>query len=257
MTTLGNDLLNIKQAAQILNVSEISIRRWTDAGRLSCLRIGGRRERRFKMQDLTEFMEIQSGTRPAKTEFRGTDDGRYGNILLEGIAIDYGNHLCSLYETDIGCVKLSVPFLADGLRTGDKCFLVASRPTQETILRDLTAVYPDTAVAINDARLVLSEGQSTSMDLYDYFEQQFLDATRHGNQCIRVLGDMAWALDKGISVHDLMDFEMRYNHALAKKFAVVSLCQYDARKFSGTDIVSALKSHKDTFQFPLSRFVSF
>lgn len=255
--TPGKDLLNIKQAARILNVSEISIRRWTDAGRLSCLRIGGRRERRFKMQDLTEFMEIQSGTRPARTEFRGTDDGSYGNILLEGVAIDYGNHLCSLYATDIGCVKLSVPFLADGLRTGDKCFLVASKPKQKVILRDLTAVYPDTAAALDDARLVLSGGQSSSADLYDYFEQQFLDATRHGSQRIRVLGDMAWAFDKGLSVADLMDFEMRYNHALAKKFAVVSLCQYDARKFTGTDIVGALKSHKDTFQFPLSRFVGY
>ena len=36
------ELLNIKQAAQYLNVSEISIRRWTDAGKLACLRVGGR-----------------------------------------------------------------------------------------------------------------------------------------------------------------------------------------------------------------------
>jgi len=255
--TPETDLLNIKQAAHFLNVSEISIRRWTDAGRLSCLRIGGRRERRFRKADLTEFLEVQASTVPGSTEFRGTDDGKYRNILLEGIAIDYGNHLCSLYETDIGCTKLSVPFLADGLRNGDKCLLVASAATQKVILQELTAVYPDTGAAIDDGWLVLSEGESTSVDLYDYFEQQFLHATRHGSQCIRVLGDMAWAFDQGLSVDDLMDFEMRYNHSLAKKFAVVSLCQYDARRFSGTQIVQALKSHKDTFQFPLSRFVGF
>src|SRR5207245_1260423 len=50
-------LLNIKQAAELLNVSEISLRRWTNEGRLACRRVGGRRERRFRRQDLLDFLE--------------------------------------------------------------------------------------------------------------------------------------------------------------------------------------------------------
>jgi len=257
MPTLENNLLNIKQAAQFLNVSEISIRRWTDAGKLSCLRIGGRRERRFKQQDLTDFLEIQSGSPPGRKTTSGAIKGNNSGILLEGMSIDYGNHLCSLYETDIGRVKLSVPFLADGLRAGDKCFLIASIAAQEHILGGLMEVFPAAGTAIKDDRLVVSEGVPTGGDLYNYFEQQFLESTRRGDQHIRVLGDMAWAVEIGMSVADLMDFEMRYNHSLAKKFAVVSLCQYDARMFTGTEIVKALKNHEDTFQFPLSRFVGF
>lgn len=257
MATLETDLLNIKQAAKFLNVSEISIRRWTDAGKLSCLRVGGRRERRFKQQDLTDFLEVQSRSEPAVKDIKGITNGKVTKIFLEGITIDYGNHLCSLYETDIGRIKLSVPFLADGLRTGDKCFLVASRATQQDILEKLVEVYADTQSAIENSRLVLSEGIPTSSGFYNYLEQQFLESSRRGDQCMRVLGDMAWAIDKGMSVDDLMSFEMNYNHSLAKKFAVVSLCQYDARKFTGTDIVKALKNHEDTFQFPLSRFVGF
>jgi len=240
-----------------LNVSEISLRRWTDAGKLSCLRIGGRRERRFKQQDLTDFLEVQSRSEPATKNVRGIADGKVTKIFLEGIAIDYGNHLCSLYETDIGRIKLSVPFLADGLRKGDKCFLIAATATQDVILESLMEVYPDTKTAIATSRLVLSTGMSTSDKFYDYLEQSFLQASRHGDQYMRVLGDMAWAVDKGMDVDDLMSFEMRYNHSLAKKFAVVSLCQYDSRKFTGTEIVKALKNHEDTFQFPLSRFVGF
>lgn len=257
MSTAQHELLNIKQAARILNVSEISIRRWTDAGKLSCLRIGGRRERRFKRQDLFDFLEEQTRSDPEIKEVRSIEDGKSTKILLEGIVIDYSNHLCSLYETDIGRVKLSVPFLADGLRTGDKCFLIASKQIQDDILHSLKEVYPDTKSAIKNARLVLSEGMTSGRDLYDYFEQQFLESTRHGDHYIRVLGDMAWAIDKGMNFDNLMDFEIRYNHSLAKKFAVVSLCQYDARRFSGTEILGALKSHEDTFQFPLSRFIGF
>lgn len=257
MPTLENDLLNIKQAAQFLNVSEISIRRWTDAGKLSCLRIGGRRERRFKQEDLTEFLEVQSGVKSGQKKPARSKGDKAVGILLEGIEIDFGNHLCSLYETDTGRVKLSVPFLADGLRAGDKCFLIASGPAQKHIINELMEVYPDTGTAIKDAKLVVTDGALTGNDLYQFFEEEFLKSSRGGSQYIRVLGDMAWSVEKGMSVEELMDFEMRYNHSLAKNFAVVSLCQYDAREFTGTAIVKALKNHEDTFQFPLSRFVGF
>ena len=50
-------LLNIKQAAEILNVSEISLRRWSNAGKLPCLRVGVRRERRFRPADLLSYLE--------------------------------------------------------------------------------------------------------------------------------------------------------------------------------------------------------
>ena len=257
MPTTETELLNIKQAAQFLNVSEVSIRRWTDAGKLSCLRIGGRRERRFKQRDLTDFLETQSRSEPMARDVKGIEDGKATTIFLDGLAIDYGNHLCSLYETDIGRTKLSVPFLADGLRAGDKCFLIATKESQNHILENLTKVYPETKSAIADSQLILSSGMTGSREFYDYLEQHFFEASRRGDQRMRVLGDMSWAIDKDMDIDDLMDFEMHYNHSLASKFAVVSLCQYDSREFSGTAIVKALKSHEDTFKFPLSRFIAY
>jgi excisionase family DNA binding protein len=41
----ADELLDIEQAARFLNVSETSLRRWTHAGRLACLRVGRRRVR--------------------------------------------------------------------------------------------------------------------------------------------------------------------------------------------------------------------
>ena len=57
------ELLDIKQAARFLKVSETSLRRWTNSGRLACLRVGRRRERRFRRRDLLAFVEEQ----PART----------------------------------------------------------------------------------------------------------------------------------------------------------------------------------------------
>src|SRR2546430_13802026 len=51
------DLLDIAQAAAFLHVSPMSLRRWTNSGRLSCFRVGGRRERRLPRADLLALLE--------------------------------------------------------------------------------------------------------------------------------------------------------------------------------------------------------
>ena len=66
------DLLDIKQAARFLNVSEASLRRWTNSGRLACLRVGRRRERRFRRDDLLAFAEKQPVAAPARSSFPPT-----------------------------------------------------------------------------------------------------------------------------------------------------------------------------------------
>ena len=60
-------LLDIEQAARFLNVSETSLRRWTNDGRLACLRVGRRRERRFRRSDLLAFMENEPAGRSLTT----------------------------------------------------------------------------------------------------------------------------------------------------------------------------------------------
>src|SRR5438067_7019095 len=52
--------LTIGEAAQFLNVSEVSLRRWTNSGKLRCFRVGGRSERRFLIEDLLAFMPSAS-----------------------------------------------------------------------------------------------------------------------------------------------------------------------------------------------------
>src|SRR5207253_5203682 len=84
-----DDLLDIKQAAQFLKVSETSLRRWTNSGRLACLRVGRKRERRFRRTDLLAFVEPQPVAGPAPT--RPT-----------------GSHMCGLYASDLSRVDLAV-----------------------------------------------------------------------------------------------------------------------------------------------------
>ncbi|HEY3326701.1 MAG TPA: MEDS domain-containing protein [Novimethylophilus sp.] len=249
----AEELLNIKQAAKILNTSEISLRRWSDSGKLPCLRIGVKRERRFRLSDLYAYLE--QGTVAGSSVKVEHATGRVAHIKLEGIAIDYGSHLCAFYETDPGRLKMSLPFLLDGLQAGDRCFMVAADAAQTHILGELRSVRPAIDMDMNEGRLVVMDGMSSGAEMYAFLEKSFLDASKHGIHRLRVLGDMAWFLHKGMGIDELNEFEARYNTGLGHRFPVVSLCQYDTREFSGTAILGALKCHDDTFRYPLTRFL--
>src|ERR1700674_5501094 len=105
--THGIELLDISGAALFLSVSEASLRRWTNGGILPCLRIGRRRERRFRRADLLAFME-----QPTAAQRPGDGKGdsmRTPSLQDEPVAAIHGNHLCGIYGSDAGRLGLAVP----------------------------------------------------------------------------------------------------------------------------------------------------
>lgn len=252
------DLLNIKEAAALLKVSEASLRRWTNAGRLACLRLGAKRERRFRRADLLSFLEDRAAT-PVPARPTGS---RPAEVMLEGIAIEYGNHLCTLYENDLGRLKWSVPFLADGLRNGDGCFLIATAAVRDEIVGQVSEALDggetDGAVAraLEQGQLVLSDGIADGEAMCRFVERSLVMGTRSGTQSFRLLGDMSWCLKLGMTYDELIAYEARYNYDIARRFPLVSVCQYDVRDFTGSAVLNALKCHEDTFDYPLSRFLA-
>ena len=244
------ELLNIKEAAALLKVSEASLRRWTNSGRLACLRLGAKRERRFRREDLMSFLEDRDATAAPPA------DSRPAEVLLEGVAIEYGNHICTLYENDLGRLKWSVPFLNDGLRDGDGCFLIATEAVRDEILGHISEVWDGVPQALEKGQLVLSDGIPDGEAMCEFVERSLVMATHSGMRSFRLLGDMTWCLHLGMTYDELLAYEMRYNHDIARRFPLVSVCQYDVREFSGTAVLNALKCHEDTFNYSLSRFLA-
>lgn len=254
------NLLTIKQAARVLNVSEVSLRRWTNAGQLACLRVGTHRARRFRRSDLMAFMEKQSSRNATNTASKADvkvalSGKQQTHVMLEGSAISYGSHLCSLYDDTAGQLKLSVPFLAEGLNQGDICFLIAVPKTRKIILQQLSEIGLDTKFLLDTDQLVVSDGMSNSPKMLEFLREQFQLATRSGSRSMRLVGDMSWALAKKWSAEELNSYEISYNNSIGHQYSIVSLCQYDVRDFNGQEMLSALRSHKDTFHYPLSRFL--
>lgn len=53
-------LLRIKEAAEMLGINPETLRRWDNQGRLQAIRMGKRKDRRYKLEDLQKIIEAKS-----------------------------------------------------------------------------------------------------------------------------------------------------------------------------------------------------
>jgi transcriptional repressor of dcmA and dcmR len=216
---LPTDLLDIREAAEFLRVSETSLRRWTNAGQLPCLRIGGRRERRFRRADLLAFM--------------GATDR---------VASPPRNHFCGLYTSDLGRVQGAAAFLSAGLLSDSLCFLVAEKPVQRAVIAQLEQ-RPAVRNTLKAERLILAEYRGSGAAQVEYWRARMGAALQAGVSRFCVVGDLSTGAFSRIPFSETLAYEADYSRAIANGFSVTTLCQYDARKLSGVDTVAVLQLH--------------
>lgn len=244
---VSNSLFNTKEAARFLRVSEASIRRWSDAGLLPVQRVGRRRERRFAQPDLVQFLGQPTGDARAAGK-----PGRTTTVVVGGASVPVRSHLAPIFSTDVGGLRLSVPFLADGIRAGHPCFLVATGKVLERYLAALTVEHGiDFAAVVRTRRMVVLSGGESTGD----WERLFGKALESGPTVLRVVGEMTCVRTMLVTDAEMMALEESYE-VMAKRFPVVSLCQYDAREFSGETMLRALKAHPDLFAQHLGGFLN-
>lgn len=247
---MSDKLLTTREAARFLRASEASLRRWADAGLLPASRVGRRRARRFKEDDLLRFMgPSQGGPSPAIT-------GLPRAIVMEGMAIGLGSHLASFYSTDAGRLRLGLPFLRDGLRSGQACVLFALPDARAEYVRALERETIDVGAAERDGLLtMLTIGSVSPEEFIAQLEGVFIDVMRQRPGPFRFLGEPVAGLR---SVQTVKAFVTLEHHcgALAKRFPMVMLCAYDVRAFDGPTVLECLRLHHDTFAHELGYFLN-
>src|SRR5207249_5446685 len=155
---LGTELLDIREAAAFLRVSETSLRRWTNAGRLRCLRIGGRRERRFRREDLLALLGGDGGTATSVPH----------------------HHICGLYTSDLDRVREAAAFLAAGLQPRTLCLLVAATDVQRAVIALLERDQPSIRSDVKAGRLVLAEYRESASAQLEFWRARMRAALKHG-----------------------------------------------------------------------------
>jgi excisionase family DNA binding protein len=239
-----SDLYTTRTAALLLGVSEASVRRWSDSGLLPVQRIGRRRARRFAGADLRQFLAGQA---------QPVTGGWAWPAPATRPRIEAHDHLATFYDGEAARLRLSVPFLREGLLGGDRCFLVASAALTGAYfdaLSDDEGVDPEAAVA--SGSLVTRSGVgSSARAAIATWEQLFWQALGSGAGAIRVVGEMA-TYDGFSQLQEILDYEVAYD-STAKRFPVMTLCQYDVGQFDGRTLLGAMKAHPDLFVHRLAQ----
>jgi excisionase family DNA binding protein len=248
----ADELLDIEEAAKFLNVSETSLRRWTNTGRLACLRVGRRRERRFRRADLLAFMEHEPAATPPTPPAPIVPHSAH--MMIDGVAYAVGAHLCGLFATEATRTRQAIGFLADGLRPGTMCFYMSTPKARTDVVGHLEKIRPSLREDVAAGRLVLAEYIPSPAGQLEYWETRMRAAMVTGVHSFRVIGDLRGFGPDG-SDEGLSEYEAGYEELIAKRFPVVTLCQYDVRQFSGVTILNTLRLHRDNFRYPADRML--
>ena len=227
------ELLDIKQAAALLQVSEASLRRWTDAGKLACYRVGGRRERRFRRADLLAFLESSP-----RTPHNGS------------------GHLCGVYSSDLGRSRQAAAFLGDHLGGRDVCFLVMAPEAREQALALLEQRRPSVRSDVAAGRLVVGEYADDAAPQIASWASQLGTALAAGARSLRVVGDVSGSLGRRSTFEEVLEYEAEYERSISQRFPVTTLCQYDARTLSGVETTRVLRVHGDLFRHPVDQLMA-
>lgn len=241
-------LLTTAEAARLLRVSQASIRRWSDSGLLRARRVGRRRERRFSESDVMLF--LNSGAEPRRPEASSP------LVNVGGIEVAVPTHLATYYASDQARLRLTLPFLADGLRAGQPCFLAATGPVLDLYreaLRRQDGVHLDQAE--RDGEFVATQFDGTAPGAIAQWEDALGRLLAQRPSVIRIVGEMLLVRTMFRSEDEMLLYEEQFE-VMYKRYPVVVICQYDVRGFSGLAVLRSLKAHPGLYGQRIGAFLN-
>ena len=161
-----------------------------------------------------------------------------------------GEHICVAYSTTAELAREVAAFLADGLRSGERCWYVASGDEIDAIRAALRKLHIDVRAEIARDALKLISGngayvvhgafnpEATVQVFSDAIEQAYTD----GFTGFRAAAEMCWALDFEDGAHQLIEYEALLRSLFASCRAI-GLCLYDRKRMPLAVINGALATH--------------
>ncbi len=237
--------LTIKEAAEFLHVSEVSLRRWTNSGKLRCFRVGGRNERRFLVEDLLAFMpSVDRRPEPQHVYQTETLDDLDGTDSIE-------RHISLFFRNAEEQWQMLRPYILDHLNAGAPVIYLQHSTSPEELMERLRAegLPLDKLIArgllrvLPPAQSYLLPGRFEAQRMLDFLEMTIEAALETGHKRILMTGEMTWSLPATPGSEEMMKYEELLNPMVDKYPAVTIVCQYDLKSFDGVAILDALLTH--------------
>jgi hypothetical protein len=160
----------------------------------------------------------------------------------------HGDHICVFYRSDDGLLELLTPYIAEGLRKGERCFCVQQPHIAKRIQDDLRFIGMDVdsliasgAIEFHTIRQVYFPGGAFDPHrMLTLLEQSIRQAAASGFTGFRTAGELSWA-------NGYCDEVVEYEGMVQQHFPgrpVTGLCQYPVASFSSEFLNRILAHHR-------------
>jgi hypothetical protein len=168
---------------------------------------------------------------------------------VPGVTIAPGDHLCAFYRGLAERDEILIPYLREGLLSGDKCICVVDATDPEQVLAalagelDLPPLITNRTLDVQRSRETYLRGDRFSTErMLDFWDDAVGGALANGFGFARAVGEMTWSLGDLPGVDELVSYESKLNRFLPR-YPQVILCLYDLNRFTGEILLDLLKTH--------------
>ena len=171
-------------------------------------------------------------------------------ISLAGSQLAETRHVCAFFNNDEEEYRVLLPFIKDGLKTGDKAVHVLNAGQRQDHLQRLATAGIDLAGAQQSGQLelrtntevYLPDGRFDQDRMLDVFEQLASGNAKGGFPLSRICCRMDWAVEDQSHVDDVIEFESRVNDVWRHHDDAV-ICTYHLADFTGDAVVDIMRTH--------------
>ena len=171
-------------------------------------------------------------------------------VCLAGSQLGEARHVCAFFNSREDEYRVTLPFILDGLDSGDKMIHIVDPARRSDHLQRLTATGIDVASKQESGQLALLDWSQTffvdgPFDLerqLALLDQALRGGREQGFPVSRYVAHAEWALQAGASVDLLLEFEARVNQ-MWPRYADTVICTYDLTRFDGDTVVDAFRTH--------------
>jgi hypothetical protein len=173
------------------------------------------------------------------------------SISLAGSQLGAVRHVCAFFANDDEEYRVLLPFIHEGLSSGDKAVQVINPEARQEHLQRLAKAGIDSSAHQQSGQLqihintevYLRDGRFDQDRMLAAFEGMAMSARgAEGFPMTRIVCRMDWASGDQSHIEDVIEFESRVNDVW-RRYDDAVICTYHLSKLSGDAVIDMMRTH--------------
>jgi hypothetical protein len=171
-------------------------------------------------------------------------------IRLAGVNLGRHRHVCAFFDNHDQEDKVIIPFLKEGIDSGERAFCISGTEMRAPLLQKLRDAGTEVAMAEKRDQLKIEQWGKRIVGSKRFDQDAMLERIEgvlaHGKEkgfgLTRLVGRMDWVREYNVGINELVEYEARLDR-IWRKFNDPIICVYDLSTFNAGALVNILRTH--------------